>query len=120
MRARRAAESGEPTSVLADDAPIVDLTAPWASAKPPDFSGVRKMQQSQYAEPDVVDYTHGGFDRPGLYQPQNAMAGVPGVVRRDLVKAQQRARDLDACRGPGRAADVGTEMSRPRLSRPGA
>jgi hypothetical protein len=94
MRARRAAESGEPTSVLADDAPVVDLTG--GSSKPPDFPGVRKAPQPQYAEPEVVDYTRGGFTRPGMYQPRNALAQVPGAVRHDLVKAQQMARDLAA------------------------
>jgi hypothetical protein len=98
MRARRAAESGDPTSVLADDhAPVVDLTVPWAAAKPPDYSGVAQIAQQQHAESEVVDYSRGGFSKPGLYQPQkNALAKVPGAKRHDLVKAQMTARAIAA------------------------
>lgn len=79
-----------------DQGPVVDLTLPGANSKPPDFSGVRRTQPQQHAEPEVVDYTRGGFTRPGMYQPRNALAQVPGAVRHDLVRAQQMARDLAA------------------------
>jgi hypothetical protein len=83
---------------------LVDLTG--GSSKPPDFSGVRKAQQPQYAEPEVVDYTQGGFSRPGLYQPQkNALAKVPGAKRHDLVKAQMTARAIAAAENEPELAD---------------
>jgi hypothetical protein len=83
---------------------LVDLTG--GSSKPPDFSGVRKAQQPQYAEPEVVDYSRGGFSKPGLYQPQkNPLAKVPGATRRDLVEAQKLARAIAAAEAEPELAD---------------
>jgi hypothetical protein len=36
---------------------------------------------------EVVDYTKGGHDRPGIAEPQLDYSKVPGWVRQDRVKA---------------------------------
>lgn len=90
----------DPADSPLDQGPVVDMTGIWAASRPPDFSGVTQTTQQQYAEPDVVDYSRGGFEKPGMYSPRNALAGVPGAVRRDLVRAQQMARDLAPAEEP--------------------
>jgi hypothetical protein len=71
-----------------------DYTIPGAASKPPSFDIHRTLQKSA-PDGEVIDYTHGGMSRPGgIYERSSLLDRVPGVVRRDFVKAHQMARDL--------------------------
>jgi hypothetical protein len=57
--------------------------------KPPSFDIPKQVQGTQ--EPPVVDYTKGGFSRPGMGQQQLDYSKVSNSDRRDFVKAARLA-----------------------------
>jgi hypothetical protein len=88
MREYRAADAGHAYDSRAEaDERVVDLTGPWAAAKPPTFPGIKEQPAPLEAEPAVI--SDGRVASPqARWEAEHArsVAGIPNDIRRDRVR----------------------------------
>jgi hypothetical protein len=73
-----------------NEADVIDMTQGGASRPSHEPDVPPRPARRPVAEPEVVDYTQGGYQRTSIYE-RRTLAGVPGAVRRDFVRAQRAA-----------------------------